>query len=83
LRATLRFRFPTTGKLHAWPLSEPAPLPPAVLICNNMEALRAAAIGGMGIGCMPGFLARDAFADAHLQRLLDGYLGHSGQFFVL
>ncbi|MDR6675148.1 LysR family transcriptional regulator [Xanthomonas sp. 1678] len=80
---TLRFRFPTTGKLHEWPLSTPAPLPRAVLTCNNMEALRAAAIGGMGIGCMPEFLAREALADGRLQALLDAELNDSGQFFVL
>lgn len=80
---TLRFRFPTTGKLQEWPLSTPAPLPPPVLTCNNMEALRAAAIGGMGIGCMPEFLAREALADGRLQALLEADLDDSGQFFVL
>lgn len=32
----------------------------SALTCNNMEAVRAAAIGGLGIAYMPDFLARDA-----------------------
>lgn len=83
----LRFRFPTTGKLQAWTLADvegdAAASLPAVLTCNNMEALRAAAIGGLGIGYMPEFLARDAIADGRLQSLLHDHLADPGQFSIL
>ncbi|MET0547724.1 MAG: LysR substrate-binding domain-containing protein [Xanthomonas sp.] len=79
----LLFRVPGTGKPQDWPLTEPAPLPPAVLTCNNMEAVRAAAIAGLGIACMPAFLARDALADGRLQPLLEAHLADAGTFFVV
>jgi DNA-binding transcriptional LysR family regulator len=77
------FRVPGTGKPQDWPLAQPAPLPLAVLTCNNMEAVRAAAIAGMGIACMPAFLARDALADGRLQSVLDAHLAEGGAFFVV
>ncbi len=82
--AALRFRFPTSGKLQDWTLAEP---PPAglrtALTCNNMEALRAAAISGLGIGCMPDFLAESALRAGSLIRILDPYLTDPGQFSIL
>ncbi|MEL4892177.1 LysR substrate-binding domain-containing protein [Xanthomonas protegens] len=77
------FRVPGTGKPQDWPLAEPTPLPPAVLTCNNMEAVRAAAIAGLGIACMPAFLARDALADGRLQPLLGAHMADGGAFFVV
>ncbi len=77
------FRVPDTGKPQDWPLAEPAPLPPAVLTCNNMEAVRAAAIAGLGIACMPAFLAQDALADGRLQPVLDAHMADGGAFFVV
>jgi len=83
----LRFRFPTSGRLQIWrltgaegvnPFSRPSPL-----ICNNMEALRGAAIAGLGIAYMPDFLARSAIADGALTIVLDRYLVDPGQFSIL
>jgi DNA-binding transcriptional LysR family regulator len=48
-----------------------------------MEALRAAAIGGLGIGCMPDFLAESALRAGTLIRILDPYLTDPGQFSIL
>ncbi|QMV72888.1 LysR family transcriptional regulator [Comamonas piscis] len=86
----LRFRFPTSGKLQPWQMSgstaevqQDAAAHPAALTCNNMEALRGAAIGGLGIAYMPDFLARDALADGSLQTVLDDFLSHTGQFSIL
>ena len=86
----LRFRFPTSGKLQPWQMggdtaeaAQDAAAHPPALTCNNMEALRGAAIGGLGIAYMPDFLARDALADGSLQTVLDDCLTYSGQFSIL
>jgi DNA-binding transcriptional LysR family regulator len=82
--AALRFRFPSSGKLQDWTLAEPLPAGlSTALTCNNMEALRAAAIGGLGIGCMPDFLAESALREGALTRILDPYLTDPGQFSIL
>ncbi|SEJ95136.1 LysR substrate-binding domain-containing protein [Pseudomonas sp. NFR16] len=71
----IRFRFPTSGKLQELPLSltpgKPEPHPETVFTCNNMEALRGATIAGLGIGCMPDFLAREPLASGTLRALLN------------
>jgi DNA-binding transcriptional LysR family regulator len=79
----LRFRFPTTGKLQEWLLSGAPIRLSASLTCNNMEAVRAAAIGGLGIAYMPDFLVRDAIDDGSLRAVLDDYLVDPGQFSLL
>jgi len=83
----LRFRFPTTGKVQDWALSDPANTSElrlaSALTCNNMEAVHAAAIGGYGIAYMPDFLARDAIASGALHTVLDDYLVNPGQFWIL
>lgn len=81
----LRFRFPTTGKLQEWNLSGEAspPRPRTVLTCNNMEAMRAAAIEGLGIAYMPDFLAAEALKDGSLVTVLDRFLVDPGQFSIL
>ncbi|WP_317204802.1 LysR family transcriptional regulator [Janthinobacterium sp.] len=83
----LRYRAPSTGKLQEWEFKEEigaldARLPTG-LICNNMEALQAAAIGGLGIACMPDFLAREAIDSGALASVLDDCLGRHGQFSML
>lgn len=82
----LRFRFPTSGKLQNWSLRGLSgglePCIPTSMVCNNMEALRAAAIGGLGIVHMPDFLARDAIAQGSLRTVLDD-LADTGQFWAL
>ncbi|WP_460044501.1 LysR family transcriptional regulator [Pseudomonas sp. S2_H01] len=71
----IRFRFPTSGKLQELPLSltpgKPEPHPETVFTCNNMEALRGATIAGLGIGCMPDFLAREPLASGTLRAILN------------
>ncbi|MBB3411790.1 DNA-binding transcriptional LysR family regulator [Rhizobium sp. BK316] len=84
---SVRFRFPNSGKLQPWPLSLAADHPEirtrTVLTCNNMEALRGATISGMGIGCMPDFLARDPLADGRLRTVLDAHIDAPAQFHLL
>lgn len=71
---SLRFRFPNSGKLQDWPLTLPAGEPDlhlrTVLTCNNMEALRGATVRGLGIGCLPDFLAREPLANGALRTVL-------------
>lgn len=83
----LRFRFPTSGKPQSWRFKGTETVDPfrraSPMTCNNMEALRGAAIAGLGIAYMPDFLARDAVADGLLRTILDGHLAQPGQFSIL
>ena len=74
----IRFRYPHTGQLQTWPLDrageaaapEPAWRLHRTLVVNNMEAVRSAALGGLGIGCMPDFLVRQPIERGELQAVL-------------
>ncbi|AFK57029.1 LysR substrate-binding domain-containing protein [Tistrella mobilis] len=83
----VRFRFPNSGRLQPWPLRLPAgaaePRPRTVMVCNNMEALKGAVTGGLGIGCMPDFLAAAPIAEGRLVPVLTGHLDLPGQFHLL
>ena len=85
--AAVRFRHPGTGKLLEWPLlaSEGAacPEPRTVLACNNIEAVLEAALRGLGLACMPDFLAREALADGRLRGVLEDQVGAHGRFNAL
>lgn len=84
---SIRFRFPNSGKLQDWPLTlakdEPELRIRTVLTCNNMEALRGATLRGLGIGCLPDFLARDPLASSALRVILMDYIDGPGQFRLL
>jgi DNA-binding transcriptional LysR family regulator len=54
-----------------------------VLTCNNMEALRGAVMNGLGIGCMPDFLARAPLAAGQLRTVLDAHIDGPGQFHLI
>ena len=81
----LRFRFPTSGKLQDWNISGEVSTPGmrTVLTCNNMEAMRAAAIDGLGIAYMPDFLAEEAIRGGALVTVLDRFFVDPGQFSIL
>jgi DNA-binding transcriptional LysR family regulator len=83
----IRFRFPNSRKTQDWPLVWPPGCaePPmhVVMTCNNMEALNGMAIAGLGIGCMPDFLARKPLAEGRLITILDDYLNAPGLFHLL
>lgn len=83
----VRFRYPTTGKLQPWLLpgheGDAGAALATVMTCNNMEALLAAAMGGLGVAWMPNFLAADALADGRLQALLPDQPRQPGQFSLL
>lgn len=83
----IRFRYPNSGKIQAWPLTllpgEPELRARTVLTCNNMEALRGATVAGLGIGCMPDFLAREPLANGALRPLLEDRIDAPGQFSLI
>lgn len=82
----VRFRFPNSRKLQEWPLAPsdgPEPRLKTVLTCNNMEALSGAVLSGLGIGCLPDFLARNHLRDGRLCTILDAHLDAPGQFHLL
>jgi DNA-binding transcriptional LysR family regulator len=85
--ACLRFRFPSSGKVQDWGAGDdrngPLVQGRSVLICNNMEAMRAAAIAGAGITQMPDFLVEDALADGTLVSILPRLARHGGDFWLL
>lgn len=74
----IRFRFPHTGQLQTWPLNtladavapEPTWRLRGTLVLNNMEAVRSAALGGLGIACMPDFLVQQPLERGELCALL-------------
>lgn len=83
----VRFRFPNSRKLQEWPITLPPegkePRLKTVLNCNNMEALGGAVLSGLGIGCLPDFLARHHLRDGRLHTVLDAHLDAPGQFHLL
>lgn len=85
--AAIRFRFPNSGKLLEWPVKcaaqESEPCLRSAIVFNNMEALLAATVQGLGIACMPDFLVREALAKGRIVRVLDGHLDEGGRFFAL
>lgn len=78
------FRYPNSGKVQDWPLILPAEEKEVrvrhILTCNNMEALRGAVLRGLGIGCMPDFLAAASLKTGELVPLLVDHLDAPGQF---
>lgn len=83
----VRFRYPTSGKLQPWVVpgheGDAAAAMATAMTCNNMEAVLAAAIGGMGAAWMPDFLAADALADGRLQDVLPDLPHQQGRFSLL
>jgi len=82
----VRYRFPTTGKVQPWMLTENGSEPPnlhTAMTCNNMEALRGTVIAGFGIGFMPDFLAREALISGELVVVLDKHPIAPGQFSIV
>lgn len=79
LHACIRFRNHTSGKLQPWRILDRVAgreagdetAIPATLICNNIEAMLAATISGLGISYMPSFIAREAADSGSLTPVLD------------
>jgi DNA-binding transcriptional LysR family regulator len=83
----IRFRFPNTGKLQAWPLS-PESVPadfhlPASIVCNNLEARISFAEQGAGIAWLPDFAIRERLASGELITVLEQFASSEGTFRVM
>ena len=82
--ASIGFRFPNSGKVQVWPLRNPGGGPELDrrhrIVCNNMEALHGAVLSGLGIGCMPDFLAVAGLRAGTLVPVLLDHLDAPGQF---
>ena len=81
----LRYKFPASGKLQPWILTEgddPAPAT-ASIVCNNIEGLIEAALGGLGLAWLPDFFVREECASGHLVSVLEDQISSSGQFNVV
>lgn len=78
------FRYPNSGKVQVWPLrgagQEAQPDIRHVILCNTMETLHGAVLSGLGIGCMPDFLAATALRAGSLMPVLLDHLDAPGQF---
>ncbi|MGK5076430.1 LysR family transcriptional regulator [Janthinobacterium sp. ZB1P44] len=83
----LRYKFPSSGKVEAWPLPEWPALHaaglPTVLNCNNVDTLLHFAESGLGIAALPDFAVRAALTAGRLQPVLDAHRRHDGAFRIL
>ncbi|MDR3382872.1 LysR family transcriptional regulator [Cupriavidus basilensis] len=83
----LRYRFPSSGKLQDWVLTQDADGEevrlPGTFALNNIEGVLAAAIGGLGICYVPDFVAQEALSDQRLVTALDTYNVVQGTFWML
>lgn len=74
----IRFRFTGTGKVRDWHMvqreGDPELRIKSLFVCNSMDAVKAMAIQGLGIGGVPDFLACDALADGRLVQVLPDYV---------
>ena len=85
--ACLRYKFLSSSKLQDWILRSEQGAPelrlPATLTCNNIEALLAATVNGLGLAYLPSFVVQEALADGRLCTVLDDYAVSHGSFSVL
>ena len=83
----LLYKFPSSGKIEAWPLPEWPALHaaglPALLNCNNVETLLHFAESGLGIAALPDFAVRAALDAGRLHSLLDTHRQHDGALLIL
>jgi DNA-binding transcriptional LysR family regulator len=84
----LRFRYPSSGKLQEWRLSqagsELAELRvPTAMTLGSIEATLSATISGMGLAYLPDFAVEDAAQHQLLRTALDEYNVVEGNFWML
>lgn len=86
--ACLHYRYPTSGKLEAWPVrhgrTAAAELAlPMTMVVSSLEALLYLTLDGRGIACLPDFSIRNALADGQLRKVLDRYMTRSTSFWIV
>ncbi|WP_037450216.1 LysR family transcriptional regulator [Sphingobium chlorophenolicum] len=78
------FRFPDSGRLYEHTLRRSRSELPVrhnhFMTCNSLEAVREAVIRGIGIGCLPEFLAKDQLSSGTLVPLLTDIIDVTDQF---
>ena len=84
----LRFKYPSSGKLQEWRLSEAgAELAelrvPTAMTLGSIEATLSAAVSGMGIAYLPDFAVEDAMNHQLLLTALEEYNVVEGNFWML
>ena len=83
----LHYRYPSTGRLEAWPLppmeGDAPPELPQSLACNSVEMRIHLALHGQGIACLPDFIAAPHLRAGRLQTVLDDCSGDSGTMWIL
>ena len=83
----LLYKFPSSGKIEAWPLADwnallAAGLPTS-LSCNSVDTLLHFAERGLGIAALPDFAARAAREAGRLQTVLAEHTVHAAPFHIL
>ncbi|MCC4105450.1 LysR family transcriptional regulator [Serratia ureilytica] len=84
--ARLHYRFPSTGKLDAWPLgdkTEMIPERPASMVTNTLDPQVCFAEQGLGIAYLPEIAVRRQLEQGSLVTVLDEYNRESMVFHVL
>ncbi|MCE3608103.1 LysR family transcriptional regulator [Massilia sp. P8910] len=84
----LRFKYPSSGKLQEWRLSEAGAelvelRVPTAMTLGSIEATLSAAIGGMGIAYLPDFVVEDAMNHQSLLTAVEEYNVVDGNFWML
>jgi DNA-binding transcriptional LysR family regulator len=84
----LHYRYPSTGKLAAWPVRQSKGalgelLLPQTTVVNSLEALLYLAQDGCGIACVPDFSVREAVSTGILTTVLDKSMTNTTTFWIL
>ena len=83
----LLYKFPSSGKIEAWPLPQWTGLLAtglcAKLTSNSVDTLLHFAENGLGIAALPDFAVRDALGAGRLQVVLGEHSRHDGAFRIL
>jgi len=78
----LHYRYPTSGKLEAWPMP-PAVEIPITMVCNDVDTRVCFAMRGRGIAYVPEHAVRAALSTGQLVPVLDEYAQVCGTFYLL
>ncbi|BBU29823.1 LysR family transcriptional regulator [Burkholderia sp. THE68] len=85
--ACIRFRSPANGRTEPWRFAREdhtfAIEPHATLTFNDMEAVLAACISGLGLACVPDFVAKSALEGGMLRAVLGTHVRAEGVFQIL
>jgi DNA-binding transcriptional LysR family regulator len=86
--ACLHYRYPTSGKLAAWPVRHSRTASgelalPMTIVVSSLEALLYLARDGRGIACLPDFSVKEALETGELKTVLDRYMTQSITFWIL